>query len=88
MNFFDSDADVGLSPIGSVGLMLALGFGAYILWQMAYERGARDVLRLGNAGCVITGPDGKVLAQAELQQRERIFIPKGATLTGACLNPT
>lgn len=88
MNIFDSDADDGLGAVGAAGLVLLLGFGAWALWQVAYERGARDVLRFGSVGCIVTMPDGKKLTEQVLRQRERITVPKEATLTGACLNPT
>ena len=87
MNIFDADSDDGLSPVGSIGLVVVLGFGAYVLWQFAYKRGADDVFQLERPGCVITMPGGQVLQPADLKQREHIALPKGATLTGACLNP-
>lgn len=87
MNIFDSDSADGLSAAGSIGLVFALGFGAYVLWQIAYQRGAKDVFRFDNIECVVTATGGRTLTRGELQQRGKIIIPKGATVTSACLSP-
>lgn len=87
MNIFDPDTDDGLGSIGSLGLVLVLGLGAYLFWQVAYERGASDVFRFERTGCIVTGRDGQHLDALRLRQRSHVVIPPGATLTSDCLNP-
>lgn len=87
MDIFDSDSDDGLSGWGAAGIILVLGFGAYLLWQAAYQRGAADVIRLDAPGCVVKTLDGRPLTTADLTQRKHVTLPKGATVAAACLSP-
>lgn len=87
MNIFDPDADDGLGPVGSLGLVLVFGLGVYLLWRVAYESGASDVFRFERAGCIVTGRDGQHLNALQLRRRSHVVIPPGATLTSDCLNP-